>query len=137
MIDNLSTQRYFSIFNLPNNCKYFFFEEDVTKVDLLNLIKKDDIVIHLAAITDATNSINNSEKVHTNNYNATLRVSEACLQMGAKLIFISSTSVYGTQEKMVSEDCLESDLKPQSPYAFTKLEEEKFIQKLRGLLGLN
>ncbi len=136
MIDNLSTQRYPSLFDLPNNCKYFFYEEDLATFDLISLIEKDDIVIHLAAITDATSSFNNSEFVRTHNFNVTRRISEACYRSGAKLIFISSTSVYGTQEKMVSEDCLESDLKPQSPYAFTKLEEEKFIQKLSQDLKL-
>ena len=46
------------------------------------------------------------------------------------MIHLSSTSVYGTQKKMVDEDCPEEDLKPQSPYAATKLKEERLISKL-------
>ena len=40
---------------------------------------------------------------------------------------MSSTSVYGTQKDLVSEDCDIEDLSPQSPYANTKLKEEEFI----------
>ncbi len=48
----------------------------------------------------------------------------------AKLIHLSSTSVYGTQSKLVDEEC--TSLKPQSPYAKVKLLEEKFLQKNRN-----
>ena len=43
-----------------------------------------------------------------------------------KLIFPSSTSVYGTQSKIVDEECTIDDLKPQSPYAEVKLIEENY-----------
>src|ERR1019366_5534152 len=42
----------------------------------------------------------------------------------------SSTSVYGSQAAVVSEDCSEDELKPQSPYAETKLREERLIASL-------
>ena len=29
MIDNLSTQRYFSLFNLPKGVRFTFFQEDI------------------------------------------------------------------------------------------------------------
>ena len=44
------------------------------------------------------------------------------------MFLISSTSVYGTQEKQVDEDCRCEELKPQSPYAETKLKEEALIK---------
>ena len=46
------------------------------------------------------------------------------------MIHLSSTSVYGTQKKVVSEDCSLEDLNPQSPYAETKLKEEDFLRSL-------
>ena len=49
---------------------------------------------------------------------------------------ISSTSVYGTQNEVVDEECSESDLKPQSPYAETKLREENFLVSLGNSSGL-
>ena len=50
-----------------------------------------------------------------------------CKKKKAKLIHISSTSVYGSQELYVDEECKE--LKPQSPYAEVKIKEEKILKK--------
>jgi len=48
----------------------------------------------------------------------------------------SSTSVYGTQEEQVDENCSPEELKPQSPYAETKLKEEALTRKKVGEDGL-
>ena len=52
-----------------------------------------------------------------------------CRNKNAKLIHLSSTSVYGKQADLVDENCEEKFLKPQSPYAKIKLIEEKIIGK--------
>ena len=127
MIDNLMTQRFSSLFNLTDMAKYRFIEADIIKFDLESLLTSDDIVIHLAAITDAAGSFDKAEELESNNFFATKKVAESCLNTGAKLITLSSTSVYGTQNLVVSEDCLPEELKPQSPYAITKLKEENLI----------
>lgn len=136
MLDNLATQRFASLFNLPSEGKYRFIEGDVLKTDLDPFFDKADVVIHLAAITDAAGSFQNREQVEKVNFNATVRVAEACSRTGSSLFHLSSTSVYGTQEEVVDEECPESDLKPQSPYAETKLREERFLQDLGGKSGL-
>lgn len=135
MIDNLSTQRYTSLFDLPDNAMYRFVEADVTGADLNPYIKGADGVIQLAAITDAAGSFDRREQVERNNFTATRRIAEACLENGVPLIVPSSTSVYGTQKDVVDEDCGPEDLKPQSPYAETKLREEALVEELaeRGL----
>jgi nucleoside-diphosphate-sugar epimerase len=46
------------------------------------------------------------------------------------LIVPSSTSVYGTQKSLVDENCAPEDLKPQSPYAETKIREEQYVTGL-------
>jgi UDP-glucose 4-epimerase len=130
MIDNMVTQRYCSLFNLPDRGEYRFVEMDVTSDDLLPIVDGVDVVIHLAAITDATSSFQNREQVEKVNYNATVQVAKACEKKDCPMIFISSTSVYGTQAEIVDEDCSAEELKPQSPYAETKLKEEKFLQVL-------
>ena len=56
-------------------------------------------------------------------------VLDYCINNSAKLIHISSTSVYGKQSKIVDEQCEEKYLKPQSPYAEIKLKEEKLLIK--------
>ena len=130
MIDNMMTQRFASLFKLPKIGNYSFFEGDVRLMDLNSLFKGTDIVIHLAAITDATGSFDKATEVEENNYQSTLKVANACRETGASLIALSSTSVYGTQNDIVDEDCSENELQPQSPYASTKLKEEKLISNL-------
>ena len=127
MIDNMMTQRYSTLFNLPTSGYYTFIEKDVTKNDLRPLFSDIHAVIHLAAMTDASGSFEKAQQVEENNYEATRHVAEACTDTGTRLISISSTSVYGTQNSVVSEDCSPEDLNPQSPYASTKLKEEKLV----------
>ena len=139
MIDNMITQRYASLFNLPATGNYRFLEADVTTIDLYPILKDTHAVIHLAAITDAAGSFDKAEQLEANNYQATLKVASACSEFGIRMIALSSTSVYGTQNEVVSEDCSPDELKPQSPYASTKLKEEALINQLcseKGLKGI-
>ena len=137
MIDNMMTQRFPSLFNLPINVNYSFIEGDVNQMNLKPIFFGANVVIHLAAITDAAGSIDNAEELEDNNFQSTSRVAEACIEANASLIAISSTSVYGTQKNQVDESCPESELQPQSPYATTKLKEEKLIFNLNKEKGLN
>jgi UDP-glucose 4-epimerase len=130
MIDNLMTQRYCSLFHLPKRRNYRFVEGDVTQVDMRSIMEGAHTVVHLAAITDAAGSFDRAEQLELNNYTATQRVTEACLDSGTRMIHLSSTSVYGTQKELVDEDCPEEDLKPQSPYATTKLKEERLVRRM-------
>tara|TARA_B110000438_G_C15687987_1_gene595480 strand:- start:178 stop:1047 length:870 start_codon:yes stop_codon:yes gene_type:complete len=136
MIDNMMTQRFPSLFNLPPMGKYRFIEGDVTKMDLDIVFSGASVVIHLAAITDAAGSFDRAEELEENNYQSTVKVANACAKNGASLIALSSTSVYGTQNEVVDEDCSKEELQPQSPYAVTKLKEEKLISKLSKENGL-
>ena len=45
-----------------------------------------------------------------------------------KCIFLSSTSVYGSNNKIMFED-EKNNLNPQSPYADCKIKEENYIRK--------
>lgn len=140
MIDNMMTQRFPSLFNLPAIGCYRFLEADITSMDLRPVLQDAHVVIHLAAITDAAGSFDKAAKVEANNYEATRRVAEACAETGARMIALSSTSVYGTQNEVVAEDCSPEELNPQSPYATTKLKEEELITRLcreNGLKGIS
>ena len=136
LVDNLLTQRYTSLFHLPKLGNYTFHEADISKIDLIHLLRDVDVVIHLAAITDAAGSFDRAAELEENNYNATLKVAEACLATDTRMISLSSTSVYGTQNSIVSEDCTPDELKPQSPYAKTKLKEEDLLIKMNQQTGL-
>jgi UDP-glucose 4-epimerase len=130
MVDTMMTQRYCSVFNLPKEGNYRFIEADITQMDLSPLLEDVNVVVHLAAITDAAGSFGKAEQVEQNNFNATKRLAEACAENSVRLITLSSTSVYGSQADLVDEDCTEAELQPQSPYAVTKLKEERLVQQL-------
>jgi UDP-glucose 4-epimerase len=136
MIDNMMTQRYASLFDLPVVGRYQFVEADVRKLELRSLFEGADIVVHLAAMTDAAGSFDRAAELEVNNFDATAKVAAACQETGARLIHLSSTSVYGTRDGLVSEDCTLEELKPQSPYAETKLKEEDLVLSFTKRDGL-
>lgn len=127
LIDNFSTQRFCSLFNIKHKKKITLIEDDIRKLNLKKILEDVDIVIHLAAITDAANSFNRSEEVEENNFQTTKLISDNALYTQTKLITLSSTSVYGTSKSIVDENCLGNELNPQSPYAKTKLKEEDYV----------
>lgn len=138
LVDNLSTNRYCSLFNLPTTGKYRFVQADITVPGVLGSVVDGqvDAVVHLAAMTDAAGSVERSDEVERNNFLATKQVAEHCAVLGTRLIALSSTSVYGTAAASVDETCGPQDLKPQSPYAATKLREEELVQFLHREKGL-
>ena len=109
MLDDLATERYASLYNLPEACRYEFVEDDVLTADLIGLFAGADAVVHLAALTNGarTDLPAQMERV---NVAGTERVARACAAMGIGLLFPSTTSVYGVPHGVVSEDCPEEDL---------------------------
>ena len=136
MLDNMMTQRYPSLFDLPAAGRYQFIETDVRTIDLRPLIADAHAVVHLAAITDAAGTFDRAVELEANNFDATAKIAAACRDVGTRLVHLSSTSVYGTQNDVVSEDCAPDELKPQSPYATTKLKEEALVQSLAKAHGM-
>ncbi|MCF6176088.1 MAG: SDR family oxidoreductase [Victivallaceae bacterium] len=137
MIDNMSAQRYCSLFGLSEiNAEYEFIEGDVLDLDLKATFNGANVVIQLAAITDATNSFNIKDELEHNNFNTTRKIAEACLEANTPILHLSSTSVYGTQEDSVDESCSLEQLQPQSPYAETKLKEERLLNDFGKSHGL-
>ncbi|GFE62136.1 NAD(P)-dependent oxidoreductase [Geobacter sp. AOG2] len=130
MLDNLSTQRFCSLFNLPAQGRYRFREADILTADLEELFAGALTVVHLAAITNAEGSFDIQEKVEQTNFIGTERVARACASVGAPLLFLSTTSVYGTQAAVVDEQCAPHELKPQSPYAESKLRAEQLLAQV-------
>jgi nucleoside-diphosphate-sugar epimerase len=95
-----------------------------------------NVVIHMAAATDAANSAGRADEVRKVNFEGTQKVARACAAVGAKLVFFSTTSVYGTAKDVVDENCTEDELKPQSPYASSKIEAERMLAKMGQEEGL-
>ena len=128
LIDNLSSQRYCSLFDLPNNISYYFIEKNLATSSPYSL-PNSDYIIHLAAKTDAAQSAKYEKEFYENNLEATKNIIKYSKKKKSKLIFASTTSVYGPQSNEVNENCSSNDLNPQSPYADIKIKEEKLIAK--------
>lgn len=128
LLDNLSTQRYGALFNLPDDMPFQFFEDDILEANLEEYFAGVDVVIHLAAATNAEDSLTNPEKAERTNVRGTERVARACIACRSKLVFVSTTSVYGVQGDAVDETLPREQLRPQSPYAENKLKAEILLQ---------
>ena len=128
VIDNFSTSRYCSLFNLPKtDKKIYFYQKDLAVANELKNFKRTDIVINLASITDAESSLKIKNKVYKNNLGIFKNILTYCKKNSSKLIHISSTSVYGEQKGLVDENC--KKLRPKSPYAKVKVIEENILKK--------
>lgn len=95
----------------------------------IEFLEQFDIVIHLAAITDAANSFGN-EHLWKVNVGDTKDFIARCKAANIQhFIFPSSTSVYGPQEDgTIVGELVREHINPQSPYADGKIEIERFIE---------
>jgi UDP-glucose 4-epimerase len=129
LIDSARSNNLNVLFNLKKSkVKLNFIEGDLLDDSVLKKVKDNiNIVIHLASITNAEASFKFKNLIYKNNLGIFKKICNFCLKKKAKLIHLSSTSIYGSQSSLVDENC--NFLKPQSPYADVKLLEEKYLQK--------
>jgi UDP-glucose 4-epimerase len=90
-----------------------FAGEDVTKD-----IERCDVVFHCCAIPRVPISFEEPAKIMNNNVSSLLWALEACRKWQARMVYSSSSSVYG--EGHVHPLREEYDRRPQSPYAVSK-----------------
>ena len=133
LIDNARSNNLNILFNLKNKrVKINFIYGDLINKKIFNKINdKIHTVIHLASITNAEQSFKNKKLIFENNYSIFKNVVNFCLKKNARLIHLSSTSVYGQSEKIVDENF--KDLEPRSPYAEEKLLEENYLKRLKKI----
>lgn len=125
VIDDLSTG---SPERLNENA--LFFKEDVAEADRVSRIIGDfkpDVVFHLAAHADVTQSVARPEFDARVNIIGTINVVKAAVESGAqKFIYTSSAAVYGVPETpVVGED---AETVPVSPYGASKLTAEHYVR---------
>ncbi len=95
-----------------------------------------DVVVHLAALPRVQFSIENPIASHDTNVMGTLSVLEAVRHNRVgKLVFISSSAVYGDQEQMPLS--LDLPAEPKSPYALHKYFGERMMKLWSELYGIN
>jgi len=93
-----------------------------------------DSVIHFAAYKAVGESVSDPLRYYQNNVAGSIALVEALLEHDVKrIVFSSSAAVYGTPDASpVNED---APLRPQSPYAQTKADIEKFLESC-DVLGM-
>ncbi len=115
--------------NIPKKAK-FIKTNFSNKKKISNLLKKNkfDVLLHFAAYIDVEESVKFPKKYINNNYVKAKKFFDVCCKNGIKNLILSSTAaVYGNSNKaFCSENTL---LKPQSPYAYSKLKCENFLKK--------
>lgn len=129
LIDNLKSNRFNSLFNTNKKNKVEFYLKDLNDIRSLDQFKGISIVFHFASMTNAEKSFDKEKEMFSNNLNCLKTVIKFCEKTNAKLVHLSSTSVYGKQTDLVDETCEKKYLKPQSPYAKIKIMEENILKK--------
>lgn len=136
IIDNLSTQRYYSLFKLPKTTRFKFHEADICSAGLDKYFKGVEVVIHLAAMTDATSSVDKQREIEEVNFAGTKKIAQNCIRNGCKLFFPSSTSVYTSVLEDIDENSEIDEEKAQTPYAASKIRAEKLLGRMAKEEGL-
>ena len=135
IIDDLSTGSQYNI-----NPKAKFFKRDLTEINNLWAYQVDemfegvDVVFHLACLARVQPSIENPHLYHDKNVNGLVNILEACRTHNVKrVVFSSSSSVYGDGVIPSNEDC-KTD--PISPYALHKLVGEQYCKLYSDLYNI-
>lgn len=123
IIDNLSTGKKEYI-----NSKAKFFEFDIRDFEKIKTTFKGiDFVFHLAALPRLMVSIKDPIKTSAVNILGTINVFKAAIDAQVKrIIFASSSSVYGEQKKLPLKEKMTP--RPVSPYGLQKLVGEEFAK---------
>lgn len=122
VIDNV----YVGNENFVPNKNIEFVNGDIRNKSLMkNLIKKNDAVIHLAGIVGDSCPIN-PKSAQEVNVDATENIAKFCNELDKRLIFMSTCSVYGFNEKTCDEN---TELNPLNAYSHHKVLGEKMIKE--------
>ncbi|MBI2129431.1 SDR family NAD(P)-dependent oxidoreductase [Candidatus Woesearchaeota archaeon] len=129
-----------NIEDCAKNKKFKIYKADIrNKAEIKKIFEKNkiNIIVHLAARAGVRPSMENPLLYIDVNVNGTLVMLELAREFNVKkFVFASSSSVYGSNEKMpFSEDDPVSN--PLSPYAITKMAGEQLCALYSRLYGLN
>ena len=131
VIDNLTTGKEENI-----NPQAEFYNLDIYDFEKIKpLFEKIDFVFHLAAIPQILVSIKDPVETSKVNILGTINVFKAAIEAEVKrVIFASSSSVYGNQEKLPLKENMRPN--PVNPYALQKLVGEQFAKLFTKLYGI-
>jgi len=126
VIDDLSRGSLNNLNEIQNMIK--FSKIDISNFeDISSIIEKHDGIFHQAALASVPQSFKEPEKYHKVNVIGTENIFKIAKQFNSKVVFASSSSVYGDQINFpISED---ANKKPLNPYGQTKFDDEKLASK--------
>jgi UDP-glucose 4-epimerase len=126
VLDNLNTGRKENLAKI--NDKINFVNGDIRDSKLLEkLVSDTDSVFHEAALASVQDSFNMKDEYFDVNVNGTENIFKLAKEYGFKIVYASSSSVYGNPKKIpITEN---DDRKPINPYAQTKLDGEVLAKK--------
>jgi UDP-glucuronate 4-epimerase len=129
-----------NMLKLNKSSHFQFYRADIRDRNSLNLIfssNKIDAVIHLAAKAGVRPSIESIVEYYDVNVNGTVSLLEEMKLNGVKkMLFASSSSVYGNNKKVPFSECDPVD-NPVSPYASTKKSGELLCHVYSHLYGFD
>ncbi|MDE1769752.1 MAG: NAD-dependent epimerase/dehydratase family protein [Thaumarchaeota archaeon] len=126
VIDNLHSGRMENLEGLDNDIK--FHKIDILEYDKLkNIVKNADGVFHEAALTVVQESYDKPKEYHMVNVVGTENIFKLAKEFGFKVVYASSSSVYGNPEKIPIRE--NAPRKPLNPYGETKLQDELLAEK--------
>ncbi len=134
IIDNLSAGKKENLSGIEDKVK--FYENSILDLPKLREITKGaDYILHHAAIPSVAKSVDNPMPSHEANTTGVLNVLIAANENKVKrVIFASSSSVYGNQTELYKHENLPTQ--PLSPYATQKLMGENYCKNFYDLYGL-
>ena len=120
--------------NIELKNKVKIIEQDITN-DFEDLISQNEVIYHLAAISQVMTSIEDPDLTFKVNIEATKNIIAACTKHKKKLIFASSREVYGTQTELPVK--IDAELNPENPYAASKIAGESLIKSYAKAYNLD
>ena len=135
-LDNFSTGRPDTLAHLAGHARVRLERVDVAEADrLVPLFEAADWVFHLAALADIVPSIERPLDYHRANVNGTAAVLEAARRSGVtRFLYAASSSCYGIPDQYPTPE--EAPMRPQYPYALTKLLGEQCVLHWGRVYGL-
>jgi UDP-glucose 4-epimerase len=105
-----------------------FHKVDIRNIDQLKkILKNSDGIFHQAALTDVQESFTKQEEYNDVNVKGTENIFKIAKEFNLKVVYASSSSVYGNPEKIPITENSKRD--PINPYGKTKLDDEFIAEK--------
>jgi len=126
VLDNFNTGKKENLAEISD--KINFVNGDIRDYKLLEKLVNDTAgVFHEAALASVQQSFNMKDEYFDVNINGTENIFKLAKEYGFKVVYASSSSVYGNPKKIPIKES--DDRKPVNPYAQTKLESEYLAEK--------